>query len=367
LVVYTPAVPQEHQELTYFQKNGFTVLKRAQVLGVITHHHKTVAVAGTHGKTTTSSLVAHILTQAGRNCTAFLGGITVNYQTNVLLGNPQHGEEIIVVEADEYDRSFLTLNPYISIITNIEADHLDIYGTEEAIKEAFYAFINQNQPDGTILLNHQVDIPLLNTSPFSRTIVRYGKNTENTFLTAKNIRVKDEKFYFDIASPMLNLEDIELQIVGEHNVENATAAAYVCYLLGVPTEQIRNGLTTFKGVKRRFEYVLRNEKIVFIDDYAHHPTEIEAFIKAVRAIFPQKKLTLIFQPHLYSRTRDFADDFARSLSLADEVLLLEIYPARELPLEGVSSHMLLDKINVSIKHVLRKSELLDYLSQHRLS
>lgn len=364
LVVYTPAIPQEHQELRYFQKNGFTVLKRAQALGVITQAHPTVAVAGTHGKTTTSSLIAHILTQAGKNCTAFLGGITVNYQTNLLLGDAQKGDEIIVVEADEYDRSFLHLTPCLSIITNVEADHLDIYGTEQAVQEAFYAFMLQNHPDGIILLNHRVYLPQLPSFPFSTKIIRYGKNTD-TFLVAQNIRVENGKFHFDLTSPTFSLSNIALQIVGEHNVENATAAAYACHWLGVSSEAIRKGLETFKGVKRRFEYIVRNEKHIFIDDYAHHPTEIKAFIGAVRAIFPQKKLTLIFQPHLYTRTRDFADEFARSLSLADEVLLLDIYPARELPIAGVSSQMLLEKICASKKRVVSKSFLLEYIAQER--
>jgi UDP-N-acetylmuramate--alanine ligase len=364
LVIYTPAVPKDHQELLYFQKNHFTVLKRSQALGYITQKHKTIAVAGTHGKTTTSSMVAHILTHAGKNCTAFLGGITANYKTNLLLGDASKGEQIVVVEADEYDRSFLTLSPFIEIITNIEADHLDIYGTEEAVKDAFYEFALKNHSKGTILLNQKSPIPNLEKIQNQTNVVHYGKSNQNQ-LSAQNISVENGQFCFDIISEHLTIKDIRLLVFGEHNVENATAAAYSAFLVGVKLETIKEALATFKGVKRRFEYIVKNDNHIFIDDYAHHPTEIEAFVKAVKAIYPHKKLTLAFQPHLYTRTRDFAEGFAKSLSLADEVLLLEIYPARELPIEGVNSKMLLEKITSKEKRVVSKEELLNIVSKEK--
>ncbi|GAB4340095.1 MAG: UDP-N-acetylmuramate--L-alanine ligase [Flammeovirgaceae bacterium] len=364
LVIYTPAIPKDHQELLYFQKNNFTILKRSQALGYITQKHKTIAIAGTHGKTTTSSMVAHILTHAGKNCTAFLGGITANYHTNLLLGDASKGEQIIVVEADEYDRSFLTLSPFIEIITNIEADHLDIYRTEEAVKEAFYEFALKNHKEGTILLNEKSPIPHLEKIQSQTQIIHYGKS-KNIQLSAQNIRVDNGHFYFDLISEKLIIKDIKLLVFGEHNVENATAAAYSSFLMGVKPAVIKEALASFKGVKRRFEYIVKNDKHIFIDDYAHHPTEIEAFIKAVKAIYPHKKLTLCFQPHLYTRTRDFAEGFSKSLSMADEVLLLEIYPARELPIEGVNSKMLLKKITSPSKKVVSKEEVLQIVTKEK--
>ncbi len=364
LVVYTPAVPQNHSELLYFQNKGFTLLKRSQVLGLLTQNLFTIAVAGTHGKTTTSSMVAHILTAAGKNCTAFLGGITQNYNTNLLFGDPNSAEKpMVVVEADEFDRSFLTLYPDLAIVNSVDADHLDIYGNHDAIKESFNAFVRQIKPGGKLFMKKDLPLEL----PASTRVQTFNFSIEkNSAYEAQNVRIENEHFVFDLRMPDTFIEGIQMKIPGFHNIENATAAAAIALEVGIATSQIKQALFTFTGVKRRFEYVLKNDNIVFIDDYAHHPAEIEAFIRSVRALYPTRKITAIFQPHLYSRTRDFAEGFAESLSLADQLVLLDIYPARELPIPGITSEIIFEKTNLSEKALCTKKDLLGVLQSSSL-
>jgi UDP-N-acetylmuramate--alanine ligase len=360
LVVYTPAIPKNHLEFNFLIEKGYSLQKRSQVLGLLTANLFTVAVAGTHGKTTTSSMVAHILKHAGRNCTAFLGGITQNYQTNMLLNNEGEGLEdvICVVEADEYDRSFLTLHPDLAIVTSTDADHLDIYGDKDALRQSFRDFVGQIKPEGKLFIRD--GLHLLENG----TKIQYEEYSLNQgAYHAENVRTENARFVFDIVSPSVTIRDITMLVPGFHNVENALAASAVGLRLGIPPELIKEALASFRGVKRRFEYIIESGKSVFIDDYAHHPTEIEAFLKSVRALYPDRKITAVFQPHLFSRTRDFADGFAESLSLADTLLLLDIYPARELPMEGVNSQMILDKVTLKDKRICTKGELPELVRQ----
>jgi len=357
LVVLTPAVPQDHTELNFFREQGFTIKKRSEVLGIITAGAFTIAVAGTHGKTSTSSMVSHLLHAAGIDCSAFLGCIAVNLNSNLALGNAQiNGKPVIVVEADEYDRSFLTLHPDIAIVTNSDADHLDIYGDKDQLIHSFQDFISQIKPGGTLILNHNTDPRL--TEKMQPGVNQITYSLEQGDLKTTGISVSGRTFTFNLENVDKNIPDLELNVPGFHNVENMLAAIQVCLILQVPENAIRNGVKTYAGVKRRFEYIFENDNKVYIDDYAHHPTEIEAFIRSVKALYPGKKLKLIFQPHLFSRTRDFADGFAESLSRADEVVLLEIYPAREKPIPGVTSEILLEKINSSQKTLQTKEEVL---------
>ncbi|WP_247235820.1 UDP-N-acetylmuramate--L-alanine ligase [Telluribacter sp. SYSU D00476] len=357
LVVYTPAVPANHRQMAYFREHGFAVQKRSQVLGWLTRSLRTVGVAGTHGKTTTSSMVAHLLRSAGVNCTAFLGGITQNYGTNFLLNDPtDNPEEIVcVVEADEFDRSFLTLYPDLAIITSTDADHLDIYGAHDAVLESFRAYVEQIKPGGSLIMKKGLTV----ADSRAEGVQVYSLNEGNYHST--NLRIENARFVFDIVYPSGVIDNVAMMVPGYHNIENALAATAVALKLGVEPEQIRQGLSTYRGVKRRFEYVLEDESKVFIDDYAHHPAEIEAFLSSVRALYPGRHITAIFQPHLFTRTRDFADGFGQSLSLADRLLLLDIYPAREQPIEGVTSDMLLDKVSISDKYIVSKEELLEKL------
>jgi len=367
LIVYTPAVPKEHAEYVFLQKNGYTIKKRAEVLGEITREFKTIAVAGTHGKTTTSSLVAHILKVAGFNVYAFLGGITKNYNTNLLLGHPfPSGEGLreratqsntyIVVEADEYDRSFLTLHPYIGVITSVDADHLDIYGDVTFMHESYTLFANQVK--GQLIVKKSVD----NTLSLSAKRHTYAVNLGADFY-AKNIEIHDADFYFDISS-FSSFDHVLLGIPGVHNIENATAAVAVAQLLNIDNDTLKKALLSFSGVKRRFDYHIKTKELVYIDDYAHHPEELKAAIGAAKALYPHKKVTGIFQPHLFTRTRDFADGFAESLDMLDECILLDIYPAREQPIEGITSEMLLGKMKLKNKHLVKKSEVLGFLKKH---
>lgn len=357
LVVYTPAIPAGHGQMDYFREKGFTIQKRSQVLGWITRTLRTVGVAGTHGKTTTSSMVAHLLRSAGINCTAFLGGITRNYGTNFLLNDPTDcpDEIVCVVEADEFDRSFLTLYPDLAIVTSTDADHLDIYGQHDALLDSFRAFVGQIKPGGVLFMRQGltlVDATAAEVREYSLDMGSYR---------SENLRIEDSRFVFDLVFPGGVIREVRMRVPGYHNIENAIAASGVALQLGVTPERIRRGLETYQGVKRRFEYILETEGKVFIDDYAHHPAEIEAFLNSVRALYPKRHLTAIFQPHLFSRTRDFADAFAASLSLADRLLLLEIYPARELPMEGVNSEMLLKMVSIQDKVLLSKEDLLTTL------
>jgi UDP-N-acetylmuramate--alanine ligase len=360
LVVWTPAIPRDSNELNWFADNGYTMKKRSEVLGLITESTRTIAVGGTHGKTTTSSLIAHILTHSGVGCNAFLGGITGNYKSNLLLNG---SSDITVVEADEFDRSFLTLSPTISVITSMDADHLDIYGSDEYVKEGFNLFAQKLKPGGTLFV--KAGLPLVREAMPDQTEVLTYTIDDSADFRSRDVRVENGKYVFTFQSPEQKIENLHLGLAGRHNVENATVACAVALKMGVTEDQLREALANFKGVKRRFEYVYESNDTVIIDDYAHHPEELRAAIGSARELFPGKKITGVFQPHLFSRTRDFADGFAESLGLLDEVILLPIYPARELPIPGIDSHMLLDKIFGNVKKHLEKSELLAELTRSK--
>jgi UDP-N-acetylmuramate--alanine ligase len=349
LIVYTPAIPGNAVLLNYFRDNGFNLQKRSQVLGIISKGQFCIAVAGTHGKTTTSSIVAHILTATGYGCTAFLGGITTNYQSNFLLGD----NNVVVVEADEYDRSFLTLHPDIAVITSMDADHLDIYGDAEQLHESFHLFAKQLKTGGVLFFKE--GLPLEEG-------ITYGAGTDSV-VQALNIRVEEGTFVFDYKDENVSIKDIPLMLPGKHNVENATVAMAAALKLGIDPEKVKAAIAGFKGVKRRFEYVVREDKHVYIDDYAHHPEELRACFDAVRQLYPDKKMTVVFQPHLFSRTRDFADDFAKVLSTVDELLLLDIYPARELPMEGIDAEFLRAKLTLKNSKVYKKEDVLTYIKE----
>jgi UDP-N-acetylmuramate--alanine ligase len=359
LVVLTPAVPKDHSELNFFQENNYTIKKRSQVLGLIAGQAFTVAVAGTHGKTTTSSMVAHLLNDCGVTCTAFLGGISVNLESNLLIGEAVDGKDLVVVEADEYDRSFLTLHPDIAIVTSTDADHLDIYGDKDHLVQSFRDFVSQIRPNGTLIMHKNADQRIIENIDRSVRVITYSLETGD--LHAGAISIDKHTFRFDIISPLGRLQDMVLPVPGFHNVENAMAAAMVAQLLGQGPEKVRRGLANYKGVKRRFEFVSEGPGYVYIDDYAHHPREIDALLNSLRALYPGKKIKVIFQPHLFSRTRDFADEFAQSLSKADDLVLLPIYPAREKPIEGITSDLLLRKINLPEKALFTKEEVLENL------
>ena len=353
LVVYTPAVPGTHAELQYFRQHGFPVLKRAQVLGIISRDQKAVAVAGTHGKTTTSSIVTHLLRTGGIDCTAFLGGIAQNFQSNYVGGS----SEWVVVEADEYDRSFLHLHPDLAVILSVEADHLDIYGDRDSIVETgFRAFARQLKPGGTCWVQHQWVQEFEGMTGISSFGVEGGE------VRAENIRVEDGYFVFDFSGLGRRLRALRFAMPGRHNVENATAAIAVALTAGVAEDDIRAALLSFKGIRRRFDIIYRGDQRVYIDDYAHHPTELKAAIGAARQLFPGKKITGVFQPHLYSRTRDFADGFAEALDQLDEALLMDIYPAREEPIPGVTADLVFEKMKSGSKSRVTKENLMAVLA-----
>lgn len=354
LVVFTPAIPQEHTELVFYQQNGYKVVKRSDVLQIITQSSFNICVAGTHGKTTITTMIAHLLRDSGYGCNAFLGGISVNYGTNFWPSE----KNICVVEADEYDRSFLKLNPDVAVITAMDADHLDIYGTAASMENAFIEFSEKVKKDGLLLskfgLKKAKDLK-------AKKHWTYSLQNENADAYANNIRIEKGSYEFDVVVGENELERLRLNMGGMHNVENAVAAIAVASSLEIDNNRIRVAIENFKGVKRRFEYIINNDRLVFIDDYAHHPEELKALINGARSLFKQRRCVIIFQPHLYTRTRDLADGFAEALDLADEVVLLPIYPARELPIEGVSSEMILEKMTLINKKVMNKEELLDRL------
>lgn len=358
LVVFTPAIPKDHVEYNYLKDNGFTIMKRSEVLGLITKDYKTIAVAGTHGKTTTSSLISHILKTANVDMVGFLGGITTNYESNLVMNGKIGPDTWAVVEADEFDRSFLRLFPEIAVVTSADADHLDIYGDHESMIISFKDFIKQVK--STIIIHDS--IAQLAASNIEK--VTYGMS-RGQFFAGNIIPMNREFFEFDLLGADKKIEKVQLGVPGFHNMENAIAASIVAMKLGIDEATIRKALASFRGVKRRFEYIIKHKDIVYIDDYAHHPTEIEAFLKSLKSIYAGKKITVIFQPHLFTRTRDFAEGFSKSLSLADELLLMDIYPARELPIPGVTSDMLFRditspvKIRCSKKDVVEKLEALD--------
>ena len=346
VIVYTPAIPKDHKELNYFIDEGYQVYKRAEVLGEITKNTFCFAVAGTHGKTTTSTILGYILKEAGVNATSFLGGIAENYNSNLILG----GDEITVVEADEYDRSFLKLSPNIACITSMDADHLDIYGEKEALTQSFIDFSNKVSDK----LFVKKGLPIKG--------ITYGIEEEADY-DAKNIKIKSGTYFFDVKTPSEIIKNIELNLSGRHNVLNTVAALAMANNYGVPLQTIAKALKKFKGVKRRFTYKIKNESLVLIDDYAHHPTEINAVADAVKELYPDKEVLAVFQPHLFSRTKDFADDFAKSLAKFDELIMLDIYPAREKPIEGITSQWLLDKISLKNKRLVSKEYLMEALLQ----
>ena len=340
LVIYTPAVPSEHSELNYFLTNNFEVLKRSEILGEITKNTTCLAVAGTHGKTTTSALLGHILKVANANATSFLGGISENYNSNLILG----GSEISVVEADEFDRSFLRLFPNIACITSMDADHLDIYEDLSQLESAFVEF--SKLVSNTLIIRKGLPIKG----------ITYGIEEDADF-NAENIRITNGVYTFDLKTPKEYIKNIQINIPGRHNVLNAVAALAMANSIGIPLQVIAEALLSFKGIKRRFSYKIKSDHLVLIDDYAHHPTEINALVDSVREMYPSQEILGIFQPHLFSRTRDFADDFAKSLSRFDELILLDIYPARELPIKGVNSNWLLNKIFIKNKTLSTKEDL----------
>lgn len=359
LVIYTPAVKPEHPIFHWYEANGYPVYKRSEVLQWITESMRCIAIAGTHGKTTITTMAAHLLRAGGIGGYAFLGGISVNYETNFWhTGNA----DVAVIEADEYDRSFLRLSPEIAVLTAMDADHLDIYGTEEAVKQAFIDFTGKIKPGGTLWAKHSLNggLSLKGDRKFT-----YALQNDAADAFAENIMIEAGGYTFDWKNKSgLVLENMRLNIGGMHNVENAVAAIAVALEMGIDEGTVRDALAAFKGVKRRFEYVLKMPELVYIDDYAHHPKELEALIKSAKRLFPAKKCTVAFQPHLYSRTRDFAVGFAESLSLADEVILLDIYPARELPMPGVSSEMIKEKMNDAVPcTILSKEGLLEFVAK----
>ena len=357
LVVYTPAIPQEHSGLNYFINNGFEVMKRARLLGLITHSLKGLCFSGTHGKTTTSSMAAHIFKTSEVGANAFLGGILRNYDSNLILSQDS---EYAVIEADEFDRSFHHLLPYIAVVTSTDPDHLDIYGTEEAYLESFAHFTSLVQPGGALILKKGIKLQARPQEGVR--VYRYSKD-EGDF-HAENIKIGNGSITFDFVAPDGRVDNIELGVPVVINIENAVAAMAVAWLCGVSHEAMRAAVASYLGAKRRFEFWLRTPERVMIDDYAHHPDELRASITSVKALYPHRKLSVIFQPHLYTRTRDFAPQFAEALSLADEVILLNIYPARELPIEGVTSQIIFDKILSPKKELCEREMLVERIKEY---
>lgn len=351
LLIYTPAVPKDLGLLAGFRDLGLTLHKRSEVLGLLSQGKYTIAVAGTHGKTTTSSMIAHLLTDSGRGCSAFLGGIASNYNTNTLFGD----NDLLVVEADEYDRSFLTLHPDIAIVTSADADHLDIYGDHAHLQDSFREFLDQTHTGGLRIVHEGL--------PFQADLHYSAEGKGQVY--AENIRIEQGYFWFDYVSASHIIRDIRMGIPGKHNVANAVGAITAALHLEVPEDKIKAALANFAGVKRRFEYIVRNTENIYIDDYAHHPTELQAFLGAVRELYPERNLTVVFQPHLFTRTRDFMDGFALALSNSDTLILMEIYPARELPILGIDSSALLAKIPSRDKQLLDKQGVLSYVARHR--
>ena len=357
LIIYTPAIPSTHAELIYFQEHGFTIQKRSQVLGLLTQSSKGLCIAGTHGKTTTSTMTAHLLHQSSVGCNAFLGGISKNYGTNLLLSDKS---EYVVIEADEFDRSFHWLTPYASVITATDADHLDIYGTKEAYLESFNHYTSLIRQGGALIVRKGIELePRLQEG-----VSLYTYSREEGDFHAENIRIGNGEITFDYVSPLGNIKDIQLGVPVAINIENGIAAMALAQISGVNNEDIKSAMASFGGVDRRFDFKIKNDKVVFLSDYAHHPEEIKQSILSMRALYEDKKITGIFQPHLFTRTRDFYKEFAESLSLLDEVILTEIYPARELPIKGISSRLIYDHLRPGIEKTLcNKEEILEILKQ----
>lgn len=358
LVVYTPAIPKDHQELNYLLHHSYTVVKRSDVLGMITNSSFNICVAGTHGKTTTSTMIAHILRDSGYGCNAFLGGIAANYNSNFW----SHERNVCVVEADEYDRSFLKLSPDVAIITAMDPDHLDIYGTAENVEQAFIDFSARVKDDGLLLSKYGLK---RGGELKARNHKTYHLQEAAADVHAADIRVNSGSYTFHVVATEWTLTDVALNMGGMHNIENMVAAITVAKHLGIDDEKIRSAVGSFKGVKRRFEFIVKKDDRVFIDDYAHHPDELRALITGAKKMFAGKKCTVIFQPHLFTRTRDFADGFAESLDLADELVLLPIYPARELPIAGVTSQMILDRMKNTNRQLIEKERLAEWVKANK--
>lgn len=358
LVIYTPAVPPQHLGLNWYKEQGYNVFKRSEVLAQITREKQTIAVAGTHGKTSITALIAHVLNQSDTPVSAFIGGVANNFQSNFVFRESDR----VVVEADEFDRSFLQLHPYLAVISALDPDHLDIYGSVEELTANFYAFTRQVDREGCLIL--QAQLPLLSKVDHPK-VFTYGIDTPADFI-AHHVRVEEGHFVFALDIQGDDYGTFRLPFPGYHNVENALAALAVGYMLSADMEQMREAIATFSGIRRRFEKVWASDTVVYIDDYAHHPREIEALLKSIRTLYPGRRVTAVFQPHLYSRTRDLADGFADSLSAADEVLLLPIYPAREIPLPGIESELIAEKIKDTSVVVIQKSALVDTLAQRPL-
>ncbi|WP_405200506.1 UDP-N-acetylmuramate--L-alanine ligase [Christiangramia sp. LLG6405-1] len=346
LVVYTPAVPKDHKQFGYFQQEGFQVVKRSELLGMVTSNKYCLAVAGTHGKTTTTAILGHLLKETGAKVTAFLGGISEDIQSNLIM----QGDEVVVVEADEFDRSFLRLSPNIAAITSMDADHLDIYGSKEELEKSFKEFAAKIPENGTLFVNNKLSLSGMTL----------GINDASDY-SAKNVKIENGTYVFDLKTPSQTIENLRLNLPGNHNLLNAITALAMAIEYGSPTIDLARALYSFKGVRRRFNYKIKTDKLVLIDDYAHHPTEISAVHQAVRAMYPDKIVLAVFQPHLFSRTRDFAEDFASSLSEFDKVFLMDIYPARETPIDGITSAWLLEQIENDYKRLVSKHDLIDFI------
>ncbi|MDR2010136.1 MAG: UDP-N-acetylmuramate--L-alanine ligase [Bacteroidales bacterium] len=362
LVVFTPAVPQDHNELLFFRTNNFEILKRSEVLGLISNSKKCMAIAGAHGKTSVSSICANIMVNTKAGCSAFLGGIAKNFNSNLVINK---NSDYVVVEADEFDRSFLRLTPSTALITYIDSDHLDIYNNYNTLFEAFVQFGNLVKTNGNLILNHNISEDYIKHIRTDINIYRYGLNNKECDFYIDNIKYQENKCYFDLTHINGKISDISYSAGGDHNLENALAGASISILNGATDEDVRKGLETFEGVERRFDIKIKTDNFIYIDDYAHHPNEISAFLKSVRLIFPDKKITGIFQPHLYSRTRDFYKEFAESLSICDEIILLPIYPAREKPIEGITSEIILANIKKTKKFICEKNELIPFLKKQK--
>ncbi len=358
VVVYTPAIPKDHAELVYYQQNGYTVVKRSDVLKWITQNSFNICVGGTHGKTTITTMVAHLLRDSGYGCNAFLGGISSNYQTNFW----SNERNVVVVEADEYDRSFLKLVPDVAVITAMDPDHLDIYGTPEEVENAFVQFANTVKPGGFLVAKYG----LKRAAEFKAdNVITYSLDDARSDVFVENLNVVDGSYTYDVVAAGWRIDNVVLHMGGLHNIENSVAAITVAKQLGIEDEKIIKAVGSFKGVKRRFEYILKSKHHVLIDDYAHHPEELKALISGVRSIYGDEKCTVVFQPHLFSRTKDLANEFAESLDLADEVIILPIYPARELPMEGVTSELILNEMKLPQKQILTKEAMQDWVKLYK--
>lgn len=353
LIIFTPAIPKDHLQYNWYLENNYTLLKRAQILGLAANSMFNISIAGSHGKTSTSSIAAHILHASGKSVAAFLGGICTNFNSNFIDGN-----EYAVAEADEFDRSFLNLEPNIALITSVDTDHLDIYGNLEAIENSFHQFCNKVRENGILITHSSVPEKVLNKNV---TNYRYSLSDNLADYYTNNLQINNGEYTFDVVHPNGTLKDVKSYYGGRHNIENAIGAIAIALNIGVSEDNIKKAIASFKGVKRRFETHVRNNKFVYIDDYAHHPRELDATISAAKELYPDKKLTVVFQPHLFSRTKDLCDEFAASLSKADELLLLDIYPAREKPMEGVTSKIILDKVTIANKLIVSKDELVETL------